>query len=259
MAASKPVEPSDEIDAAEVIDAELVVEDVDPEETVLVEHDDAAEPPVTTEAPAAPVAPPPPAAPPAPPVAEQPIPQGTGPEPQVVYVQTPIPPRKAGNRGFGTLIALLAALAYAVLLTGATWLLQYAAVGVSGVDFLGTWDFYIPIALFFAGFVLLVLVVNRAGWGAHVFGSLFVGAIVYFGTIGIDLLVNWLVWKQAGDFAAFAASGFHIVAALLARELVVWFGWMIARHGRKVTTRNQAARAAFEQEFAEFTASHRLG
>ena len=37
--------------------------------------------------------------------------------------------------------------------------------------------------------VLLVLVVNRGGWAAHVFGSLLVGLAVYFGTAGIAALL----------------------------------------------------------------------
>src|SRR5690606_37116804 len=117
-----------------------------------------------------------------------------------------------------------------------------------------TWDFYIPIIVFAIALIVLVVIVNRAGGGAYVLGSLFVGAAVYFGTIGIDILVNWLVWQVQDSFAVFLASAFHIVAAILAREVAVWFGWIIARRGKKVAARNAVARAEFDAKLAEFRA-----
>ncbi len=158
----------------------------------------------------------------------------------------------AGNRGVGAVFAILGALVYGVLLAGAAWLLQATLLGQTGFDFAATWDFYVPIGVFAIAFILLVVVVNRAGWGAYVFGSLIVGAVVFVGTIGIELLLNWLIWHQVDSFAVFAASSFHIVAAVLAREVAVWFGWIIARRGKRVTARNRQARAAFDEQLAEF-------
>jgi len=175
---------------------------------------------------------------------------------QVIYVQTPLPPRKASNRGIGSLLAVLGALVFGVLLAGAAWLLQATLLGDTGFDFLMTWDFYVPVIVFAIAFVLLVLVVNRGGWGAYVFGSLIVGAVVFFGTIGIELLLNWLIWQQVDSFAMFAASAFHIVAAILAREVAVWFGWFIASRGKKVTAKNVAARRVFDEQLAEFQAGN---
>ena len=175
---------------------------------------------------------------------------------QIVYVQAPIPPRMISNRGIGTLIAFGGAVVFAILLAAAAWIISYVTTGSTGVGFLATWDFYIPIAVYALAAILLVLIVNRGGWGVHVFGSLFVGAAVYFGTIGIDILVNWLVWQVQSDFAAFLASPFHIVAAVLAREVAVWFGWFVARRGRKVAERNALARADFDVRLAEFQAGN---
>lgn len=208
----------------------------------------------------APAAPPPPPAPPAPEalaVDAEPVEAlytAATPPQQVVYVQAPVPPSAAGNRGIGSIYAVLAAIVYGVLLAGATWVIQYSTTGLTGVAFLATWDFYIPVVVFVIALIVLVVIVNRAGWGAYVLGSLFVGAAVYFGTIGIDLLVNWLVWHVQDSFALFLASAFHIVAAVLAREVAVWFGWIIARRGKKVAARNAVARAQFDTKLAEFRA-----
>lgn len=208
--------------------------------------------------------PPPPPAPMAPPVVAEPVVAEDAPvEPlytaatppqQVVYVQAPVPPRAAGNRGIGSIFAVVAAVVYGLLLAGAAWVIQYATTGATGIAFLATWDFYIPIIVFAIALIVLVVIVNRAGWGAYVLGSLFVGAAVYFGTIGIDILVNWLVWQVQDSFAVFLASAFHIVAAILAREVAVWFGWIIARRGKKVAARNAVARAEFDAKLAEFRA-----
>ena len=234
-------------------------------------------PPPPAAPPTAPPPPPaPPAAPPAPPAppvlaepvapAELPTPEFLTPEPvastahagadapvealytsatppqQVVYVQAPVPPRAVGNRGVGSLLAIVAAIIYGVLLAAAEWVLQWATTGATGVEFLALWDFYIPVLVFAVALILLVLLVNRAGWGAYVFGSLFVGAAVYLGSIGIILLLNWLLFQEQSSFALFLASAFYIVAAVLAREVAVWFGWIIARRGRRVTARNAVAR-----------------
>jgi len=236
----------------EVLDEVVVVD-----EAVVVDDALAAEPVL---------APPPP--PPAMPVVE-PVgaPEGLQGEPaaefpaaaatpaqQVVYVQAPVPPRAAGNRGIGTIFAVLAAIVYGVLLAGVTWIMQYVTTGATGVPFLAIWDFYIPIIVFAVALIIVVVIVNRAGWGAYVLGSLFVGAAVYFGTIGIYLLFNWIIFKQVDYFDTFAGEAFLIIGAILAREVAVWFGWIIARRGKKVAARNAAARAEFDTKLAEFRA-----
>jgi len=255
MADAKPETP----DAAEPVETPA-------DEVVVV--DEAVEVTEVEVAGSAPAAPPPP---PAPPVVEETLVVGDAadaaseppvealytaatPPQQVVYVQAPVPPRAAGNRGIGTIFAVAAAIVYGVLLAGVTWIIQYATTGATGVPFLGIWDFYIPIIVFAIALIVVVVVVNRAGWGAYVLGSLFVGAAVYFGTIGIYLLFNWIIFKQVDYFDTFAGEVFLIVGAVLAREVAVWFGWIIARRGKKVAARNAAARAEFDAKLAEFRA-----
>lgn len=173
---------------------------------------------------------------------------------QVIYVQAPVPPRKVENRGIGSLIAVGGAVVYGVLLAAITLLVQLATSGSTSVGFLATWDFYVPIGVFAIASVLLTLIVNRGPWAAHVVGSLFVGALVFFGSIGIAIMVNWLVWQLPDNLPLFLASPFYIVAAILAREVAVWFGWLIARRGKRLTARNAAARADFDARLAEFHA-----
>jgi hypothetical protein len=107
--------------------------------------------------------------------------------------------------------------------------------------------------MFAVGFVVLVLIVNRAGWAAHVIGSIFVGLVVFFGSTGVILLlhINQIPSNQVG--AAFSQVLFDsgsIVAALLAREVALWMGFAIAARGRKVKARNVDARVLYDQEIA---------
>ncbi len=95
--------------------------------------------------------------------------------------------------------------------------------------------FYVPAIIFVVAFVLVVLLANRASWWAYVLGSLLVGALVYFGTIGVALLsVNVLdAHAQRGSrrFANYAADPFIITAGLVAREVSLWTGRCDRRAG----------------------------
>ncbi len=179
--------------------------------------------------------------------------------PQIVYVREPTPPKAKGNRLFGTLLALGATLVFAALLA-----LVIAAIYSTvrdGVvfDFLARPPFYVPVIAFFVAFVLLVLIVNRAGWWAHVLGSLVVALLVYVVTIGVILLglgVTAMTPAEAGDALFELLTRPELVAALLlAREVALWTGAAIAARGRRVKARNAAARDEFERERAE--ARHR--
>lgn len=183
-----------------------------------------------------------------------PLPDPTAPtaSPQhVVYVPAPVPPTPRGNRGFGVGMALLGTLLYAVLFFGVIWVLRLAVLGSADLDFLLAADVYIPVVVFAVAFVLLALVVNRARWAAWVFGSLFVGAAVYFGTIGVDMAINAMLRVPGAPvFTDFLADGSFAIAALLGREVVVWWGAIVSARGAKVKARNADARAAFEAELA---------
>src|ERR1700712_5039349 len=144
--------------------------------------------------PASVVADPTPAAPDSTPVAAATEPEAVetpvAPAQQVVYVEAPKPFVAKGNRAFGVLIALLSTVIFAALYALAGVITDAVNGAPGGVKFLTTLDFYAPVILFAIGFILVVLVVNRAGWAAHVIGSIFVGLVVLFGGTGLVLLLH---------------------------------------------------------------------
>ncbi|MET4780455.1 hypothetical protein [Glaciihabitans sp. UYNi722] len=173
---------------------------------------------------------------------------------QTVYVAAPNPPRKQGNRGIGILLALAATVVFGVLFAVAVALIRAVRTGVFSFTFVGSQTFYVPVLFFLVGFVVLVLIANRASWWAYILGSLFVGAFVYFGTVGTLLLTGGAL-SQTPDQAAAAynellTDPYIITAALLAREVAVWMGTGISARGRRVKQRNADAREAYERESA---------
>ncbi|MDJ0334134.1 hypothetical protein QMG83_02735 [Salinibacterium sp. G-O1] len=174
---------------------------------------------------------------------------------QVVYVQTPAAPRKLGNRGIGTLIALLSALIFGALLAVITAVIQYANSGRFDFGFLSQAQFYIPMLFFAVAFVLLVLLVNRGAWWAYIIGSVLVAVVVYFGTIGFGLLITGVISNTPSEanerFVAQLSNPFVIASALLAREVSLWFGALISRRGRSLKARNAVRREEYERELAE--------
>jgi hypothetical protein len=237
---SAPVEPD-----------EIVVED----ETETVEYADG-EPVVVEEATA--VVDEPAEAPyQAPYVAPTPTPQyaSTTAQPNVVYVNAPQPPVEKSNRGFGALIALLATVAFMVVLAIVMVIIYSARSGALYVDFLGQTAFYVPALFFFVGAILLTLLLNRAGWWTYVIGSLVLALFVYFGTIATVLVINGVVLltpaAAAEQFRLGTVSPFTIAAALVAREVMLWAGAIIASRGRKVKVRNAEALETFQREQAQ--------
>lgn len=225
-----PAEPDAETpEVVEVVEAEIVEVEIEDDATTPVEAVAADEPPA---------------------------PGATGEQPSVVYVQSPLPPAKAGNRGVGTLLAVAGAVVYTAAFAGLWWLLQVGITGDTTFRFLGTLEFYVPVVLFIVGFVVLALIANRAGWWAYVLGSLAVGVAVYLGTIGIAEAIAYFQREPVTPFGVLLQNPVLIVAGLLAREVAVWFGAIIARRGRAVTARNREARAAFEQELAAHRARY---
>ncbi|GAA3731613.1 hypothetical protein GCM10022239_05260 [Leifsonia bigeumensis] len=178
---------------------------------------------------------------------------------QTVYVTAPQPPRRKGNRGLGTVLAILAAVVFAAAYAGVTALLilfvNPDGLGGAVGEFVSGPLFYVPVLVFLVAMVLWVLLANRASWWAWVLGSLVIAAVVYFATIGVLLLLAGgfgLTGSQAADlFRGFALNPAVVVAALLAREVSVWFGAAIAARGRKVRERNYEAWQEFERDEAE--------
>ena len=188
-------------------------------------------------------------------------PSAETPSPQVVYVQTPAPPKKKGNRGIGSVLAI----ASGIIFAAAFALVVAAIANLSGmgrftVSFLAQPSFYVPVLFYIIGAVLLVIIVNRAGWAAYVLGSIFVGLVVYFGTVGVLLLGQGVILKTPAEAAALLALGLTnplvIAAGLVAREVSMWTGALISRRGRSLKARNASAHETWEREVAQKKAEH---
>ena len=117
--------------------------------------------------------------------------------------------------------------------------------------------FWIPIMMFALGFIVVTVILNRAGWWAHVIGSLLVAVFVYFSTIGLLVLVAGLTHDKANSlFATWAINPLMIAAALVAREVSIWIGLAIAARGRRVRARNAETRAEWDREQDEKRAEY---
>jgi hypothetical protein len=172
---------------------------------------------------------------------------------QVVYVEAPKPFQAKSNRVFGVLIALLSTVIFAAVAAGAGVAEEIVNQKPVAFGFLSTIDFWAPVALFAIGFIVLVLILNRAGWAAYVLGSLVVALVVYFGTGGAYLAVHASQIPSNKVPEAFSAELFRVatlVTAVLAREVSLWMGFVIASRGRKVKARNVEARVLYDQEIA---------
>jgi hypothetical protein len=116
------------------------------------------------------------------------------------------------------------------------------------------------VLVFLVAFVLLVLIVNRAGWAAHIFGSLLVALTVYFGSIGILLLLGVVIGADEGaalgSFGTLATNPIIIIAALVAREVSIWIGLAISASGRRVKARNHEIVDEGEKEHADTRAQY---
>ena len=188
-----------------------------------------------------------------------------------LYVQTPMPPDIKGNRGAGVLIAIVATIGFAAVFAGvlALWLAPMfppSAFLTDGlVPWLTSWPVIAGAVAFFVGLVLLVLIVGRAGWWAYVLGGFFVAALVwaavtlglaYFGTpfeSPREMLGGSRGWS--GDLhtlvTRFGLTVPALGAALVAREVTVWFGAWIGGRGRRIKQRNARELADYEASLAE--------
>jgi hypothetical protein len=184
---------------------------------------------------------------------------------QTVYVHAPVPPRKRGNRGIGSLIALGSAIIFAAIYAAIVLVIvplfaPPRAVGFEFLSFFSSAAFFVPVLVFAVVFILLVLILNRANWWAYILGSLFVGVLVYFVSIGILLLVNGVVGLTpsgaARAFRSAAQSPVIVAAGLVAREISLWMGAAVAARGRRVRARNAEDRAAYDRDTARARAEY---
>lgn len=183
-------------------------------------------------------------------------------QPQVVYLPTPLPPKKKSARVLGVAVALLASVVFTVVYA----LLAVLFIGIGGPGslaerfsvFAATPSFWMPVIAFLLGYVLLVVVVDRAGWWAHVLGGFLVALLVYVvfllstvlsaGALGAPAdQVQQLLLRQLTNPLGWAA-------AIAAREVPIWVGGVVARRGRTLKARNAEAREAYERELAELRA-----
>ncbi|QHC67538.1 hypothetical protein GSU68_13800 [Rathayibacter sp. VKM Ac-2759] len=191
-----------------------------------------------------------------PPTAETPVAPNASPAPLGSVEPDPAPVRRKGNRLAGLAIALLATAVFAALLLVALTAIRILLDQVAGdpltiaLDQGPTAVFLAPVAAFFLGLALIVLAVNRAGWWAYVLGGFFVAVLA-----GAAALVG--AWLPVGGAAvpsdrtllveflrdpAVLAS--VLSAAVLAREVSVWGGALIAGRARGVKRRNAEREAA---------------
>jgi flagellar biosynthesis GTPase FlhF len=178
---------------------------------------------------------------------------------QPIYVQAPVPPQKRGNRGFGVLIAIVAAILFALLYSLGTALLASVrnpdAFGDVFGRYLASPVFYVPTIAFLILFVLLALLVNRGRWWAFVLGGLPVAILVYAAYVGTRLLQGGVMDLAPAEQALLLQRTVTfpdgILAGFLARELVTWLGAGISARGRRVKAKNVEARAEYDRKLAE--------
>ena len=181
-----------------------------------------------------------------------------------LYMQTPMPPDLRGNRGAGVLISLLATVAFAIVYAGVIALRlapvtppsQFMMGGL--VPFLLSWGFIAAVAAFLIGMIVLVLIVGRAGWWAYVLGGFPVAVLVWAAAVlgyAFDPAVMGLsspgTWDPVELARIFGFTTPALGAAIVAREVTVWFGAWIGARGRRVTAKNAKLVADYEEALAE--------
>jgi hypothetical protein len=160
------------------------------------------------------------------------------PDNRVVYVEPTPPPRKRGNRGLGVLIALGGTAVFAGAYAVALVIVELVNNKPADFTFVQLSTFWIPVAFFAVGFILLVLIANRASWWAYILGSIFVAVFVYFGSVVVLGLIHGGNTLTANEFSRELVSPGAIIAGLLAREVALWVGAGVAARGRRVKVRN---------------------
>lgn len=186
----------------------------------------------------------------------------TAAQPTVVFVTAPQPPKKRGARGVGALVALLStgvfAAAYALLV------LLIALIGspaglAPALQFLSSVTFWVPVIVFFLAYLLLVVIVNRAGWWAHVLGGFIVAVLVWVGFVGAAIIAAGAFGGPAAEVGTIVlqqlTNPLGFAAAIAAREVPIWVGGLVAKRGRSARARNVEARTAYERELAEHRAT----
>ncbi|SFS03343.1 hypothetical protein SAMN04487783_0738 [Agrococcus baldri] len=182
----------------------------------------------------------------------------------IVLVEEPMPPRRKGARAVGFAVALLATLIFAIVFAAA-----YLAVGFlfdrdfALMETLQTvWlrpSYLLPVVIFFLAYWIVTLIVNRAGWWAHVLGAFIVALLVYAAHIGGAFMEEQGGW---GGYTALPGidpqalgqlllAPLSVLAFVIAREVPVWVGGIVARRGRKAREWNRQSMDEFNAQNAE--------
>jgi hypothetical protein len=181
---------------------------------------------------------------------------------KVVYVSAPTEPRKKGARGVGILVVILSTLVFAAVYAGLVVAVSIIAPPISSgaiLQYFAAPIFWVPVIVFALSYLLLVIIVNRAGWWAHVLGGFLVAVLVYVSFIGASLIMAGAVGGAAAVVGTIVLSqltnplGF--AAAVAAREVPIWVGGLVAKRGRTVSARNVEARAAYQRDLEAHRAS----
>ncbi|MFT4234616.1 MAG: ABC transporter [Microbacterium sp.] len=176
--------------------------------------------------------------------------------PQPVFVQAPEPPKKRGNRGAAALIGLLAAIVYAVLTFLALSIEQIidhgtATITDDAIAIATSFELWVPTIVFWLGFWLLGVLVNRASWSSWVNLGIFVGVISYGGYLLGQLFDApfWMLTSQEGSdlLAASVLSPIAIASFVFGREITIWFGAWVARRGARLRKANAEAQEEYER------------
>lgn len=187
----------------------------------------------------------------------------------IVLVEEPEPPRRKGARGVGFVVALLATLIFAALFAAAFFAVGYLFDrAFDATETLqSVWlrpSYLLPVIVFFLAYWIVTLVVNRAGWWAHVLGAFIVALLVYVAHIGgafMEAQGGWAGYTALPGIDAQALSQLvlaplAVLAFVIAREVPVWVGGIVARRGRKAREWNRTSMDEFNAEHAERLAAY---
>jgi hypothetical protein len=170
-------------------------------------------------------------------------------------IDAPTPPKKKGNRLMGVIVGVIATVAFgavfAAVALGVFYLRDHSDPISLFERFVQSPAFWLTGIVFFVAVAIVAAIVNRAGWWAHMIGSLFVGGLVYFGYLAGAFLTahSWtLDSSQISQFAhTLWADPIAIGAGLVAREVAMWFGAWTGARGKKVRARNLEAKREYER------------
>ncbi len=183
-------------------------------------------------------------------------------QPTVVFVTAPQPPKKRGARGVGALVAVFSTGVFAAVYAALVAVIAISVRGVSlqeVVSSLSAAAYWLPVIVFFLSYLLLVVIVNRAGWWAHVLGGFIVAIVVWVGFVGAAIIAAGAIGGSATEVSAIVlqqlTNPLGFAAAIAAREVPIWVGGIVSRRGRTARARNVEARASYERELAEHRAT----